>query len=86
MNAKEIAKMQTENVLLGWSKQGGLDPIVVDHAEGIYIYDTDGKRYADMSELPHPHLFNENKLRTHTLRARCGTFTLLHWPWEQSSR
>ena len=23
----------------------------------------------------HPHLFNENKLRTHTL-ARCGTFTL----------
>ena len=49
MNAKEIAKMQTENVLLGWSKQGGLDPIVVDHAEGIYIYDTDGKRYADMS-------------------------------------
>ena len=42
MNAKEIAKMQTENVLLGWSKQGGLDPIVVDHAEGIYIYDTDG--------------------------------------------
>ena len=27
----------------------------------------------------HPHLFNENKLRTHTLQARCGTFTLLPW-------
>ena len=49
MNAKEIADMQNENVLLSWSKQAGLNPIVVDHAEGIYIYDTDGKRYADMS-------------------------------------
>lgn len=49
MNAKEIADMQNENVLLSWSKQAGLNPIIVDHAEGIYIYDTDGKRYADMS-------------------------------------
>ena len=33
----------------------------------------------------HTHLFNENELRTHTLQARCGTFTLLPWPWERSS-
>ena len=26
----------------------------------------------------HPHLFNENKLRTHTLQARCGTFPCNH--------
>ena len=28
MTADEIANMQTENVLLGWSKQGGLNPTV----------------------------------------------------------
>ena len=49
MTAKEIAQMQTSNVLLGWSKQEGLNPTVVDYAEGIYIYDTEGNRYADMS-------------------------------------
>ena len=49
MSAEDIAQMQTSNVLLGWSRQGGLAPTVVDHAEGIYIYGTDGKRYADMS-------------------------------------
>ena len=31
----------------------------------------------------HPHLLNENKLRTHTLQARCGTFTLLPTPNSQ---
>ena len=49
MTGKEISEMQTKYVLQGWSKQGGLNPTPVDHCEGIYIYDKDGKRYADMS-------------------------------------
>ena len=36
------------------------------------------KRSVFILYFTHPHLFNENKLRTHTLQARCGTFTLLH--------
>lgn len=28
MTADEITQMQTENVLLGWNKQGGLNPTV----------------------------------------------------------
>ncbi len=35
--------------LHSWSAQGGLDPIVVTKAEGIYFWDENGKRYADMS-------------------------------------
>ena len=31
-----------------------------------------------------PHLFTENKLHTHTLQARCGTFTLLPWPFNEN--
>lgn len=49
MTGKEISEMQTKYVLQGWSKQGNLHPTSVDHCEGIYIYDTDGNRYADMS-------------------------------------
>ena len=35
--------------LHSWSAQGGLDPIVVTKAEGIYFWDENGKKYADMS-------------------------------------
>jgi len=35
--------------LHSWSAQGKLNPIVVTKAEGIYFWDEDGKRYADMS-------------------------------------
>lgn len=41
--------MQTENVLQSWSKQKGLHPIAIERAEGIYMWDYDGKRYTDMS-------------------------------------
>jgi taurine--2-oxoglutarate transaminase len=35
--------------LQSWSKQKGLNPIVIEKAEGIYMWDAAGKRYADMS-------------------------------------
>ena len=35
--------------LFSWSKQSGLNPILIDHAKGVYLYDCDGKRYLDFS-------------------------------------
>lgn len=35
--------------LFSWSKQKGIDPIVVERAEGVYLYDINGKRYLDFS-------------------------------------
>lgn len=35
--------------LFSWSKQSGLDPIDVERAEGVYLYDRKGKRYLDFS-------------------------------------
>jgi taurine--2-oxoglutarate transaminase len=35
--------------LQSWSRQRSLDPIVVERAEGIYLWDPSGKRYTDMS-------------------------------------
>jgi taurine--2-oxoglutarate transaminase len=45
-------KVKRENLsynLFSWSSQGNLNPIAVEKAEGIYFWDYDGKRYADMS-------------------------------------
>lgn len=45
-----------------WSAQGALKPIVVTKAEGIYFWDEDGKRYADMSsQLVNSNLGHGNK-------------------------
>ena len=49
MNAEEIRKNQTSYVLQSWSKQKGLDPLVFEKGEGIYLWDSDGKCYADMT-------------------------------------
>lgn len=35
--------------LFSWSKQGGLNPIDVVNAKGVYVYDRDGKKYIDFS-------------------------------------
>lgn len=49
MNGAEVKEKQKKYVLQSWSKQGNLNPISVEKAEGIYFYDHDGKRYTDMS-------------------------------------
>lgn len=35
--------------LFSWSKQSGLSPIHIDRAKGVYLYDSEGKRYLDFS-------------------------------------
>lgn len=46
---KKIKSDDLSYNLHSWSAQGALSPIVVTKAEGIYFWDADGKRYADMS-------------------------------------
>lgn len=48
--------------LHSWSAQGGLAPMVVTKAEGIYFWDEDGKKYYDMSaQLVNSNLGHGNK-------------------------
>lgn len=49
MTGEEVKKLQTTYVLQSWSKQSNLNPIPIAKAEGIYLWDFDGKRYTDMS-------------------------------------
>ena len=49
MNGEEIKELQKKYVLQSWSKQKNLNPIAIAKAEGIYMWDYEGKRYTDMS-------------------------------------
>jgi taurine--2-oxoglutarate transaminase len=46
---QEIINDNLDYTLFSWSKQKGIDPIAVKRAEGVYLYDYDGKRYIDFS-------------------------------------
>ncbi len=47
--SKEIIDNNLDYTLFSWSKQKGITPIAVKHAEGVYLYDYDDKRYIDFS-------------------------------------
>src|ERR1043165_4623362 len=47
--AQEIIHDNQEYTLFSWSKQKGTNPIAVKYAEGVYLYDYDGKKYIDFS-------------------------------------
>ncbi len=46
---QEILQDNFDYTLFSWSKQKGHTPIAVEYAEGVYLYDYDGKRYIDFS-------------------------------------
>lgn len=44
-----IIKDNLDYTLFSWSKQGGLNPINIDRAKGVYVYDRDNKKYIDFT-------------------------------------
>ncbi len=46
---EEIIQNNLDYTLFSWSKQRGISPIAVDYGKGVYLYDTEGKRYIDFS-------------------------------------
>jgi taurine--2-oxoglutarate transaminase len=46
---EEIIQNSMDYTLFPWSKQKGVNPIAVKRAEGVYLYDYEGKRYIDFS-------------------------------------
>lgn len=45
----DIVQDNLDTTLFSWSKQGGLNPIAIEHGKGVYVHDYDGKRYIDFS-------------------------------------
>lgn len=50
LTGKEVAQMHKDYVMQSWARSGA-DTLPVERAEGIYFYDYDGKKYADMASL-----------------------------------
>ena len=49
MTSAEIAALNRQYTFFSWSVQGQLDPIAIDHAEGVYLYTPEGNRILDFN-------------------------------------
>jgi taurine--2-oxoglutarate transaminase len=49
LTTDEILRLNREFTFFSWSAQSKINPIVIDHAEGVYFWDPDGKRYLDFN-------------------------------------
>ncbi|MFZ1751696.1 MAG: aminotransferase class III-fold pyridoxal phosphate-dependent enzyme, partial [Saprospiraceae bacterium] len=45
----QVIQDSMEYTLFSWSKQKGISPIAIEYAEGVYLYDYDGKKIIDFS-------------------------------------
>jgi len=73
--SEKIKNNQTQYCLQSWSKQKGLNPIPVEKAEGIYLWDFEGKRYTDMSsQLVNLNLGHGNKEIADAIKAQTDKY------------
>jgi taurine---2-oxoglutarate transaminase len=49
LTTDEILRLNLDYTFFSWSAQSKINPIVIDHAEGVYFWDPDGKRYLDFN-------------------------------------
>lgn len=62
LSSEDIIRLCREYTFFEWSAQSSVKPIPVDRAEGVYFWDTDGKRYLDFnSQLMNVNIGHSNK-------------------------
>ena len=49
MSSQEIVALSRAHTFFSWSVQGAIDPIAIDHAEGVYLYTPEGDRILDFN-------------------------------------
>jgi taurine--2-oxoglutarate transaminase len=49
MTSEEIVALNRTHTFFSWSIQGAVDPIVIDRAEGVWLYTPEGKRILDFN-------------------------------------
>ncbi|MCU0495136.1 MAG: aminotransferase class III-fold pyridoxal phosphate-dependent enzyme [Chloroflexaceae bacterium] len=49
LSTQEILDLTREHTLYDWSVQGAVKAIAIDRAKGVYLWDSDGKRYLDFN-------------------------------------
>ena len=49
MTSAEIVRQNREHTFFSWSVQGAIDPIAIDHAEGVWLFTPEGRRILDFN-------------------------------------
>lgn len=49
MDSTKIVQDSRDYTLFSWTKQGGLNPLHIERAKGVFLYDHSGKSYLDFS-------------------------------------
>jgi taurine--2-oxoglutarate transaminase len=71
MTGDEIRAIDMKYNLHSWSAQGKLKPIVVEKADGVYFWDSDGKRHIDMSsQLVNMNIGHNNRKVIEAIKAQ----------------
>src|SRR5450759_800331 len=71
--------MNKEYTFFSWSVQGQVNPIPVERAEGIYFWDTDGKRYIDFSsQLMNTNIGHQNPKVVKAIQDQAGKLCFVH--------
>jgi taurine--2-oxoglutarate transaminase len=71
--------MNREYTFFPWSVQGQVNPIPVEKAEGIYFWDTDGKRYIDFSsQLMNANIGHQNPKVVKAIQDQAGKLCFVH--------
>lgn len=87
MTGAEIKEMDLKYNLHSWSKQGNLNPLVITKAEGVYLWDSDGKRYTDMSsQLVNDNVGHGNKEIVAAIKEQADKFCFLSPAFAVESR
>ncbi len=75
LKPEEIKPVSLKYNLQSWSVQGGLNPIPVEKADGIYFWDYEGNRYSDMSsQLVNLNLGHGNRAIIEAIKAQAEQY------------
>ena len=75
----QILQDNLDHTLFSWSKQSGLNPINAERAEGVYLYDRDGKRYIDFSsQLMNVNIGHGDQRVTEAVTAQMGELSYVY--------
>ncbi len=78
MTGQEIREMDLKYNLHSWSKQKGINPLVITKAEGIYLWDSEGNRYMDMSsELVNSNVGHGNRDIVEAIKEQADKYCFL---------
>ncbi|HNW86900.1 MAG TPA: aminotransferase class III-fold pyridoxal phosphate-dependent enzyme [Candidatus Limiplasma sp.] len=87
MTGETIQSTLKKYNLQSWSKQRNLNPIPVEKGEGIYFWDTNGKRYTDMSsQLVNMNLGFGNKAIADAIKAQVDQYCFISPGYGSESR